>query len=98
KILIDSGQITINSYRKCERVGEKNINNNLQDLISRQIPDITLIKEINACRAQVSQLYHVHERDGAEVIFSSDGTGFGKSYGVIQGYVEYLERFAKTQK
>lgn len=96
KILIESDQITINSYRECERVGEKTINNNLQDLISRQIPDITLIKEINACRAQVSQLYHVHERDGAEVIFSSDGTGFGKSYGVIQGYVEYLERFAKA--
>ncbi|EBJ4366636.1 hypothetical protein DU542_09775 [Salmonella enterica] len=98
KILIESDQITINSYRECERVGEKTINNNLQDLISRQIPDITLIKEINACRAQVSQLYHVHERDGAEVIFSSDGTGFGKSYGVIQGYVEYLERFAKAQQ
>ncbi|ENA9696612.1 hypothetical protein ABG299_002136 [Salmonella enterica subsp. enterica] len=98
KILIESDQITINSYRKCERVGEKTINNNLQDLIARQIPDITLVEDINACRAQVSQLYHVHERDGAEVIFSSDGTGFGKSYGVIQGYVEYLERFAKTQK
>ncbi len=40
----------------------------------------------------------MHERDGAEVIFSSDGTGFGKSYGVIQGYVEYLERFAKAQQ
>lgn len=98
KILIESGQITINSYRKCERTGEKTINNNLQDLISRQIPDVKLVEDINACRARVSQLYHVHERDGAEVIFSSDGTGFGKSYGVIQGYVEYLERFAKTQK
>lgn len=98
KLLIDSGQITINSYRECERVGEITINNNLQDLISRQIPDITLVEDINACRAQVSQLYHVHERDGAEVIFSSDGTGFGKSYGVIQGYVEYLECFAKNQK
>ncbi|HCM4283587.1 TPA: hypothetical protein N3J59_000861, partial [Klebsiella quasipneumoniae] len=98
KLLLDSGQITINSYRECERVGEITINNNLQDLISRQIPDITLVEDINACRAQVSQLYHVHERDGAEVIFSSDGTGFGKSYGVIQGYVEYLECFAKNQK
>lgn len=98
KVLIEMGQITINSYRECERVGDKTISNNLQDLISGQIPDITLIEDINACRAQVSQLYHVHERDGAEVIFSSDGTGFGKSYGVIQGYVEYLERFAKTEK
>ena len=97
KIMLESGRITINSYRKCERVGKKNINNDLQELISRQIPDISLVEDINACRAQVSQLYHVHERDGAEVIFSSDGTGFGKSFGVIQGYVEYLERFAKNE-
>ncbi len=98
KVLIESGQITVNSYRKCERAGEKTIDNNLKDLISCQTPDAKLIEDINACRARASQLYHVHERDGAEVIFSSDGTGFGKSYGVIQGYVEYLERFAKTQK
>ncbi|MBD1229179.1 hypothetical protein [Xenorhabdus griffiniae] len=98
KVLIESGQITINSYRKYERTGEKTIDNNLKDLISSQTPDAKLIEDINTCRARASQLYHVHERDGAEVIFSSDGTGFGKSYGVIQGYVEYLERFAKTQK
>lgn len=98
KVLLESGVITINHYRQCERVGEKALNEDLQELISRQTPDITLVEDINACRAQVSQLYHVHERDGAEVIFSSDGTGFGKSYGVIQGYVEYLERFAKKQK
>ncbi|MBJ6405609.1 MULTISPECIES: hypothetical protein [Enterobacter] len=54
---------------------------------------MTQIKEITNCRVQVSQLYHVHERDGAEVIFRSDGTRFGKSYGVIQGYIEYLERY-----
>ncbi|MFQ9949951.1 MAG: hypothetical protein ACLRXB_14635 [Escherichia coli] len=40
--------------------------------------------------------FTTHERDGAEVIFSSDGTGFGKSYGVLL-YVEYLERFAKNK-
>ncbi|MDE1482060.1 hypothetical protein [Xenorhabdus bovienii] len=97
KVLIESSQITLNSYRQYERVGEKTTDNNLKALISSQTPDTTLIEEINACRAQVSQLYHAHERDGAEVIFSSDGTGFGKSYGVIQGYVDYLARFAKTQ-
>ena len=31
KILLESSQITINSYRECERVGEITINNNLQD-------------------------------------------------------------------
>ncbi|MCG8709810.1 hypothetical protein JHU04_003072 [Brenneria sp. 4F2] len=98
KVLIESGQITLNNYRQYERVGEKTTNNNLKTLISSQTPDTTLIEEINSCRARVSQLYDAHERDGAEVIFSSDGTGFGKSYGVIQGYVDYLTRFAQTQK
>ncbi|MBD2784136.1 hypothetical protein ID858_13270 [Xenorhabdus sp. DI] len=98
KVLIEDNQITINSHRQCERVVATTTDNNLRDLISRQTPGTKLIEDINACRAQASQLYHVHERDGAEVIFSSDGTGFGKSYGVIQGYVEYIERLAKTQK
>ncbi|WP_445375699.1 hypothetical protein ACSLVK_09735 [Photorhabdus tasmaniensis] len=98
KVLIESNQITINSYRQCERVVATTTDNKLRDLISKQTPGAKLIEDINICRVQASQLYHVHERDGAEVIFSSDGTGFGKSYGVIQGYVEYIERFAKAQK
>lgn len=98
KVLIENNQIAINSYRQCERIVATTTDNKLRDLISKQTPDIKLIEDINICRAQASQLYHVHERDGAEVIFSSDGTGFGKSYGVIQGYVEYIERFAKAQE
>lgn len=98
KVLIEHSQLTINSYRQCERVKPTTANSSLSDLITRQKPASKLIDDINRCRARASQLYHVHERDGAEVIFSSDGTGFGKSYGVIQGYVEYIERFAKTQE
>lgn len=98
KILIENDQLCINRYRQlehsktstCHRLG-------LSDQITKQAPDVALIDEINACRARAAEFYHVHERDGAEVIFSSDGTGFGKSYGVIQGYVEYLERLASTQ-
>lgn len=97
KVLIEHSQLTINSYRQCERVKPTTANNSLSGLIIRQKPASKLVDDINRCRTRASQLYHVHERDGAEVIFSSDGTGLGKSYGVIQGFVEYIEHFAKTQ-
>lgn len=98
KILLENNQIIINSYRQYERFNEKTADDSLKSLIFSQTPDANLIEDINVCRDKVSQFYHVYERDGAEVIFSSDGTGFGKSYGVIQGYVEYLERITKAQK
>lgn len=98
KILIENNRLYVNSYRRLER-RESNANRSLglRDQLTKQTPNATLINDVNVCRARASQLYHVHERNGAEVIFSSDGTGFGKSYGVIQGYVEYLERFTRTQ-
>ena len=98
KVLLENSLIVINSYRECERVGPKTSGHRLSKLIAQQIPPKLLVDNINSYRSLASQLYHVHERAGAEVIFSSDGTGFGKSYGVIQGYVEYLERFAESQE
>ncbi|KWU01229.1 hypothetical protein APQ14_05885 [Vibrio toranzoniae] len=97
KVLIEHNQLVINRYRQCERAEAARASLGLSDLIIKQTPAAKLVDDINKCRARASKLYHVHERDGAEVLFSSDGTGFGKSYGVIQGYVEYIERFAETQ-
>ncbi|MEZ8022129.1 hypothetical protein [Vibrio sp. 1F255] len=97
KVLIEHNQLVINRYRQCERAEAARASLGLSDLITKQTPAAKLVDDINKCRARASKLYHVHERDGAEVLFSSDGTGFGKSYGVIQGYVEYIERFAETQ-
>jgi hypothetical protein len=97
KVLIEHKKLMVTPHREYERLGVVASSRSLSDLIAKQAPDANLIDEINICRAHASQLYHIHERDGAEVIFSSDGTGFGKSYGVLQGYVEYIERFAKTQ-
>lgn len=96
KILIEHNKLMVTPHRKYERF-QAEPRHSLSSLIAKQTPDAKLVDDINICRAHASQLYHVHERDGPEVIFSSDGTGFGKSYGVMQGYVEYIERFAKTQ-
>lgn len=98
KILIENSQLLVNSHRQLERYeSDASRSSDLSKQIKQQAPAVELIDKVNVCRNRASQLYHVHERDGAQVIFSSDGTGFGKSYGVIQGYVEYLERFASTQ-
>lgn len=97
KILFDNNKLRINDYRQPVRnAAIPSRSSSFSDQLREQAPDTALIDDINVCRARASKLYHVHERDGTEVIFSSDGTGFGKSYGVIQGYVEYLERFSKS--
>lgn len=97
KILFENNKLHINDYRQPVRnEAIPNRSSSLGEQLRKQTPDAALIDDVNACRARASELYHVHERDGAEVIFSSDGTGFGKSYGVIQSYVEYLERFSKS--
>ena len=97
KVLIEHDLITINADRQYEYAAN-NAADDLHELIIRQTPDSERLADINACRAKASLLYQVHERDGAEVIFSYDGTGFGKSYGVIQEYLHYLQRFAGKRK
>lgn len=98
KILIENNLLVVNSYRQLEAYKPHACNGlELSEPIKKQTPPAEIIHQINACRERTSEFYQVHARDGAEVIFSSDGTGFGKSYGVIQSYVEYLEDFADTQ-
>lgn len=98
KILIENHQLHINSYRQLARSqASTQPKVGFAEQLIEQTPDTELIDDINACRARAAELYQVHERDGAEVIFSADGTGFGKSYGVIQGYVDYLTRLSKTR-
>lgn len=98
KILIENNLLLVNSYRQLERYeSHTSLSLELGEQIKKQTPPVELIHQINTCRDRASEFYQVHARDGAEVIFNSDGTGFGKSYGVIQSYVEYLEDFASTQ-
>ncbi|WP_341326201.1 hypothetical protein [Methylotuvimicrobium sp. KM2] len=51
-------------------------------------PEKSILDEINACRKQASELYDVTAKKKPAVIFSNDGTGFGKSYGVINAFIE----------
>lgn len=54
-------------------------------------PQKAIIDAINACRKKASQLYDVTTKEKPAVIFSNDGTGFGKSYGVINSFIESLQ-------
>lgn len=51
-------------------------------------PEKPVMDAINACRKKASQLYDVTTKKKPAVIFSNDGTGFGKSYGVINAFIE----------
>lgn len=97
KVLVENGRLIVNRYRALERVKPAGDDfAGLREFIAQQAPDGKLVGRINACRARASRLYHVHEHDGAEVVFSYDGTGFGKSFGVVQSFVDYIERQAKA--
>lgn len=64
-----------------------NAQSELDNLIKeRKIPE-TLKKEINAARAKVSEIYNPYKSNKPRVIFSNDGTGFGKSYGVFDQFI-----------
>ncbi|ART79683.1 hypothetical protein [Oceanisphaera avium] len=98
KILIENNQLCITPYRQLARCQVMNHHQaDFSEQLNQQTPAAKLVADINACRARAAKLYQVYDRDGAEVIFSADGTGFGKSYGVIQGYVDYLTQHAKTR-
>lgn len=91
KLLVEAEKIRINDYLKYERVYDTPPS--VSSLVAMQTAKKELVDAINKNRKQASKIYHVHERDGAEIIFSSDGTGFGKSYGVFESYADYIERF-----
>lgn len=98
KTLIEHHRVHVNSYRQlAHSPASTQPKIGLAEKLIEQTPDSELIDDINGCRARAAELYQVHEREGAEVIFSADGTGFGKSYGVIQGYVDYLTQFSKSR-
>jgi hypothetical protein len=96
KVLFERGAIWLNEESLAIEFSTKD-QIGLAALIQKKSADPDLVKEINKYRAEASKLYHVHDRPGAEVVFSCDGTGFGKSYGVIQGYVEYLETLSQER-
>ncbi|MDP2561418.1 hypothetical protein [Psychrobium sp. 1_MG-2023] len=52
-------------------------------------PENKLKDAVNKYRAHASQLYNVTNHNRPCLIQSNDGTGFGKSYGVISEYIDY---------
>lgn len=98
KTLIEHHRLQVNSYRQlAHSQASTHQGLSFREQLREQTPDSELIDDINDRRARAAELYQVHEREGAEVIFSADGTGFGKSYGVIQSYVDYLTQLAKSR-
>lgn len=80
KILFENNQLRINHYRQPVRAEAiPSCSFSLGDQLIEQTPDSALIDKVNACRARTAELYHVHERDGAEVIFSSEALALVKA-------------------
>ena len=94
KVLFSRKQIVLDPYLKYVSPATA-VGGGLQfyHQVRKKMASEEAILKIRDCQSAASQLYAVHDRDGAEVLFSSDGTGFGKSYGVIQRYIDYLTRY-----
>lgn len=61
-----------------------------QDYVKTRLPDKKTKAAINSYRSSASKLYNVASTQRPTIIFSNDGTGFGKSYGVINAYLDSI--------
>ncbi|MBI9088312.1 MAG: hypothetical protein JEZ12_03790 [Desulfobacterium sp.] len=62
----------------------------LHECIELRKAPAAVINEINEQRAQAACFYSAHRHDSPAMIRSSDGTGFGKSYSVIEEFLKDL--------
>lgn len=93
KYLYKEGFITLDKNNEHQLKHESlkfklsNAQSGIDDFIKeRKIPD-TLKKEINSERAKISEIYNPYKSNQSRIIFSNDGTGFGKSYGVFDQFI-----------
>ena len=64
-----------------------------QQIEQHTVPD-TARQTINEQRTVLGSHFSVHQRSGAAISFSSEGTGSGKSFQVNETYTAYLSRLA----
>lgn len=62
----------------------------IDDFVDSIRPSDEIMKAINHYRGQASKLYDTTVIDKPALIQSSDGTGFGKSYGVLKKYIDSI--------
>lgn len=65
-----------------------------QLILDKKIPD-ELSKNINSIREDISKIYNPYTIDQPRIIFSNDGTGFGKSYGVFDQFISNIHTTKK---
>ena len=80
-------KIRLNKFMKYEHTSS--ILNKKEDskLSTKQISK-DLKDKINALRSGVSYIYETHSKDNPSITYSNDGTGTGKSYSVINSFIE----------
>ncbi|MCW7548157.1 hypothetical protein OO184_09460 [Photorhabdus sp. APURE] len=88
-ILLDGKYQPYSVSRKSEQLGLANY------LATKRAPQ-PVKDEINTLRARLSELYSVYQNNSPKLVFSNDGTGFGKSYGVLSRYIESVAINAKN--
>lgn len=70
----------------------------INSYVKARRPDQESKDAINAYRSDASKLYDVLSIKRPAVIFSNDGTGFGKSYGVINTFLDGISANQSDRK
>jgi len=90
KKLFDSGLIRLNTLMRYELVSPLIDKEKDQNLRNKSLsPEHK--NRINTLRCNISYIYDTHSKDNPSITYSSDGTGTGKSYSVIDKFIQQTD-------
>jgi hypothetical protein len=90
KKLFDSGLIRLNTLMRYELVSPLIDKEKDQNLRNKSLsPEHK--NRINTLRGNISYIYDTHSKDNPSITYSSDGTGTGKSYSVIDKFIQQTD-------
>lgn len=85
--LVNLGLIRLNTLM-CYDLDEPLIEKEKDQKLKSKKLSSELEKRINTLRADISYIYDTHSKPNPSIIYSSDGTGTGKSYAVIDRFIQ----------
>ncbi len=96
KLLFDSNLIQLNHLEEYEWVSQSDAvpSESMMDFVAAQQPDQSLKDRVNHSRASISSLFDARQHPQPSLILCNYGTGLGKSYGVIDQFLQEIAQSA----
>lgn len=96
KLLFDSNLIQLNHLEEYEWVSQSDPvpSESMMDFVAAQQPDQALKGRVNHSRDSISSLFDARQHPQPSLILCNYGTGLGKSYGVIDQFLQEIAQSA----